>query len=70
MKSKLKECFEHIKSWMSDNYLKLNNNKSEIIEISTNSKASETNFSETNLKFYPLLYNYNIIIFISLRLKV
>ena len=31
---------------------------------------SETNFSETNLKFYPLFYNHNIIIFISLRLKV
>ena len=27
-------------------------------------------FSETNLKFYPLFYNHNIIIFISLRLKV
>ena len=39
MKRKLKECFEHIKSWMSENYLKLNNNKSEIIEISTNSKT-------------------------------
>ena len=27
-------------------------------------------FCETNLKFYPLFYNHNIIIFISLRLKV
>ena len=32
---------------------------------------SETNFfSETNLKFYPLFYNHNIILFISLRLNV
>ena len=27
-------------------------------------------FFETNLKFYPLFYNHNIILFISLRLNV
>ena len=29
----------------------------------------ETNFRETNLKFYPLFYNHTIIIFISLRFE-
>ena len=39
MKAKLAECFTDIKKWMTENYLKLNEDKSKIVEIAPKSQV-------------------------------
>ena len=68
--SQLSACFAEIKSWMSSNYLKLNEDKTEIIEIGPYvNKFSEISLSTTKIKLGSKAKNLGFMFDDSLSLK-
>ncbi len=63
----LDDCFEEIKGWMADNFLQLNESKSEILILGHSRNSSDFNLGSLSASVQPYVRNLGVTFDLSLK---